>query len=57
MHLPLNESQNSRVKDVLEFLFQDGDFIDFYCSIEYPEHSLSIKIFGGLLENLPNRYC
>ena len=55
VHLPLSESQNSRVKDVLELLFQDADFMDFYFSIEYPEHSLSIKIFDRLLENLPKR--
>ena len=55
MHLPLNESQKSRVKDVLELLFQNDDFIEFYFSIEYPEHALSIKIFDRLLEKLPKR--
>ena len=53
MHLPLNESQKSRAKDALEILLQNNDFIDFYFSIDYPEHALSIRIFDRLLEKLP----
>ena len=55
IHLPLNESQKSRVKDVIELLFQNDAFIDFYFSIEQPERSLSIKIFDRLLQDLPKR--
>lgn len=55
MHIPLNESQKNRVKDVFELLFRNGDFVDFYFSIDQPEHSLSIKIFDRLLKNLPKR--
>ena len=55
LHVPLNDKQKNIIANTLDDLFNDDDFLNFFFSTDYPDHSLCAKLFCKLTGLIPKQ--